>query len=255
VDDNTPVAIVTGAANGIGRAIADRLTADGFRVVIADIDGDAAEKAASELDGAVGVQQDVRDSAAARRVVELALQTFGRIDVLVNNAGTNIHSHPTVEVTEADFDLVIDINLKGTFLTTQAVIPTMQAQRRGRIVNMSSILGLRPVANVATYCASKYAVTGLSESLAAELAEYGITVNTVHPGSVATALHDKVVAGFSALRGISPEETWEMARKAIPLGRYQTVEDVASVVAFLVSPAARDITGSAFKIDGGVGLG
>ncbi|MGP6177696.1 SDR family NAD(P)-dependent oxidoreductase [Microbacterium sp. A196] len=253
MNDDLQVAIVTGAARGIGLAIAQRLTADGFRVVLTDVDGEEVAKQAEALPGAIGLQHDVRDAAAGRAVVEHVLAQFGRIDVLVNNAGTNIHAHPTVEVTEEDFNLVIDVNLKGTFLTTQAVLPTLQ-KGGGRIVNMSSILGLKPVANVATYCASKYAVTGLTQSWAAELAQYDITANSVHPGIVATALHDRVVEGVSALTKMSTDDAWAEFQRSIPLQRFQTVEDVAAVVAFLVSPAAKDITGSEFKIDGGMGV-
>lgn len=253
MNDDHQVAIVTGAARGIGLAIAQRLTADGFRVALTDVDGAEAAKQAENLPGAIGLQHDVRDGAAGRAVAAEVSARFGRIDVLVNNAGTNIHAHPTVEVTEADFNLVMDVNLKGTFMTTQAALPALQ-EAGGRIVNMSSILGLKAVANVATYCASKYAVTGLTQSWAAELAQYDITVNSVHPGIVATALHDRVVEGISALTKMSTDDAWAEFQRSIPLRRFQTVDDVAAVVAFLVSPAARDITGSAFKIDGGMGV-
>ncbi len=252
--DESQVAIVTGAAKGIGLAIAQQLTDDGYRVVLTDVDIVEAQLHADELKGAIAIEHDVRDAASGKRVVDRVLEEFGRIDVLVNNAGTNIHAHSTVEVTEADFDLVIDVNLKGAFLTTQAVLPTLQACKGGRIVNMSSILGLKPVANVATYCASKYAITGLTQSWAAELAPYDITVNSVHPGIVATELHDRVVEGFSSLHHLSADESWETFRTGIPLGRFQTSEDVAAMVSFLVSPAARNITGSAFKVDGGMGV-
>lgn len=251
--DDSQVAVVTGAARGIGLAIAQRLADDGYRVALTDVDADEVVRQAGALSDAIGLQHDVRDSTAGRAMAEEVLDRFGRIDVLVNNAGTNIHVHPTVEVAEDDFNLVVDVNLKGTFFTTQAVLPALQ-ERGGRIVNMSSILGLKPAANVAAYCASKYAITGLTQSLAAELAQYDITVNSVHPGIVATALHDRVVEGVSAMTKLSVDEAWAEFERIIPLHRFQKVEDVAAVVAFLVSPSGKDITGSAFKIDGGMGV-
>ncbi|MFJ9381214.1 SDR family NAD(P)-dependent oxidoreductase [Streptomyces sp. NPDC101455] len=249
-----PVALVTGAAKGIGLAISRRLAADGFAVALSDIDIREAEARAVELPDAVSLEHDVRNPGHARRVVEETLTRYGRIDVLVNNAGTNIHSHPTAEITDEDLDFVLDINLKGTFYSTRAVIPTMQAQKAGRIINMSSVLGLKPAPYVAPYVASKFAVTGLTQSLAAELAKDGITVNSVHPGIVATELHDRVTEGLSRLRGVSLDAATDYFEKEIPLGRYQTVDDVAALVAFLASDAAKDITGSSFKIDGGMGV-
>jgi NAD(P)-dependent dehydrogenase (short-subunit alcohol dehydrogenase family) len=130
----------------------------------------------------------------------------------------------------------------------------MTERKGGRIINMSSILGLKPAPYVAPYVASKFAVSGLTLSLAAELAQHGITVNSVHPGIVPTELHDRVTEGIVKQRGLSTGDAWEWFREGIPLGRFQTVEDVAALVAFLTSDAAKDVTGSSFKIDGGMGV-
>ncbi|MEV0630674.1 SDR family NAD(P)-dependent oxidoreductase [Nonomuraea wenchangensis] len=248
------VAVVTGAAKGIGLAIARRLSDEGFAVVLSDIDVEEVKARAAELQEALAVEHDVRSPEHARRLVEETLSRYGRIDVLVNNAGTNIHSHPTAEITDEDFDFVLDINVKGTFYTTRAVIPVMTERGSGRIINMSSILGLKPAPYVAPYVTSKFAVTGMTLSLAAELAQHGITVNSVHPGIVATALHERVTEGISQLRGLSVGDAWEWFREGIPMGRFQTAEDVAALVAFLASDAAKDVTGSSFKIDGGMGV-
>jgi NAD(P)-dependent dehydrogenase (short-subunit alcohol dehydrogenase family) len=248
------VAVVTGAAKGIGLAIARKLAADGLAVVLSDIDFAEAKARAAELPEALALEHDVRDPDQARRVVAETLARYGAIDVLVNNAGTNIHAHPMAEITDEDFDFVLNINLKGTFYTTRAVIPVMTERKGGRIINMSSILGLKPAPYVAPYVASKFAVSGLTLSLAAELAQHGITVNSVHPGIVPTELHDRVTEGIVKQRGLSTDDAWEWFREGIPLGRFQTAEDVAALVAFLASDAAKDVTGSSFKIDGGMGV-
>jgi NAD(P)-dependent dehydrogenase (short-subunit alcohol dehydrogenase family) len=248
------VALVTGAAKGIGLAVAHRLAADGYALVLTDIDVAEATARAAELPRAVAVEHDVRDPAHAAAVVAVALEEFGTIDVLVNNAGLNIVSKPTAEVTDADLDLVFGVNLFGALYVTRAVIPVMQKAGSGSIVNLSSVLGLKPAPYVSTYVASKYAITGYTNSLAVELAKDGITVNSVHPGIVDTNLHTKVTEGVSALRGITFDEATEFFLSGIPLHRYQTVNDVAAMVSFLVSDGARNITGSNFKVDGGMGL-
>ncbi|WP_327100355.1 SDR family oxidoreductase [Nocardia vinacea] len=247
------VAVITGGANGIGLACAQKLSDEGAKIVIADIDLTAAEKRAEELPtDSLGVQLDVRDSASANELASTVLRKYGRVDVLVNNAGMNIGARNTVDVTDEEYDLLMSINVRGTFTTTRALLPALIEQRGGSIVNMSSICGQRGVALIAAYCASKFAIVGMTKSFAAELAQYDITVNSVHPGIVATDLHDKVVKEFSGLNGLSFEEGWEGFASRIPLGRLQTTEDIGDMVAFLASDKARNITGSEFNVDGGL---
>jgi NAD(P)-dependent dehydrogenase (short-subunit alcohol dehydrogenase family) len=247
------VAVVTGGARGIGLACAQALSAAGARVVLADIDLDEAEKRAVELqDGSIAVRHDVRDAGSARNLVATTLRECGRVDVLVNNAGMNIGARATVDITDDEFDRVLSINCRGVFLTTRAFLPPLIEQRSGRIINMSSIVGQRGIAKVLPYTAAKFAVTGMTQALAAELAPYDITVNSVHPGMVATDLHSIVVSGFSSLQGQTVEEADAAFQAMIPLGRYQSAGDVGEMVAFLASDKGRNITGSAFNVDGGL---
>ena len=247
------VAVVTGGARGIGLACAHKLSAAGARVVLADIDLDEAEKRAVDFENELlAVRHDVRDSESARNLVATTLRRFGQVDILVNNAGMNIGPRPTTEITDDEFDRVMSINAGGVFLTTRAFLPPLIEQRSGRIINMSSIVGQRGVAMVLPYTASKFAVAGMTQSLAGELAPYDITVNSVHPGFVATELHSSVVAAFSRIKGQTVEAGDDEFRAMVPLGRYQTAEDVGEMVAFLASDRARNITGSAFNVDGGL---
>jgi NAD(P)-dependent dehydrogenase (short-subunit alcohol dehydrogenase family) len=164
----------------------------------------------------------------------------------------NIGARNTTDVTDEEFDLLMSINVRGTFTTTRALLPALIEQRGGSIINMSSICGQRGIALIAPYSASKFAIVGMTQSLAAELAQYDITVNSVHPGIVATDLHVKVVEEFSGLKGLSFEDGWDGFLSSIPLGRLQTTEDIGDMVAFLASKKARNITGSAFNVDGGL---
>jgi NAD(P)-dependent dehydrogenase (short-subunit alcohol dehydrogenase family) len=247
------VAVITGGANGIGLACAQKLSDEGANIVIADIDLAAAQKRADELPtDSLGVHLDVRDSASAIELASTVLREYGRVDILVNNAGTNIGARNTTDVTDAEFDLLMSINVRGTFTTTRALLPALIEQRGGSIINMSSICGQRGIALIAPYSASKFAILGMTQSLAAELAPYDITVNSVHPGIVATDLHVKVVKEFSGLKGLSFDDGWDGFLSSIPLGRLQTTEDIGDMVAFLASRKARNITGSAFNVDGGL---
>lgn len=252
-DLNGRVAVVTGAARGIGLACARRLGEEGATVVLADIDGSAAEESAAALPGqALAVAHDVRDAASAQALYAQAVEVHGRVDILVNNAGVGSRPMPAADVTDEEYDRVMNVNARGLFLTTRAFVPGMIEQRGGRIVNISSIIGQKGVAMVLPYVASKFAVVGMTHSLAAELAPHGITVNSVHPGIVETDLHSSVVEGFAALQGVTVEEGWASFREMIPLGRFQTPEDVADMTAFLASDRARNITGAAFNVDGGL---
>ena len=177
------VAVVTGAARGIGLGIAERLNAAGAAVVVADIDGATAEKGAKTLNGrAIAVEHDVRDGESSRRLRQKALDAFGRVDILVNNAGVGPKPGPVQDTTDAEYDRVMNVNARGLFLTTRAFVQGMIDQKSGRIINISSIVGQTGFAMVLPYVASKFAVTGMTHSLASELAPHNITVNSIHPG-------------------------------------------------------------------------
>jgi NAD(P)-dependent dehydrogenase (short-subunit alcohol dehydrogenase family) len=212
------VAVVTGAARGIGLGIAERLSAAGAAVVVADIDGATAEKSAKTLNGkAIAVEHDVRDGESSKCLREKALDAFGRVDILVNNAGVGPKPGPVQNITDEEYDRVMNVNARGLFLTTRAFVQGMIDQKGGRIINISSIVGQTGFAMVLPYVASKFAVTGMTHSLAAELAPHNITVNSIHPGILATDLHSAVVAQFSNLQGQTEEETGLGSRAAFRL--------------------------------------
>jgi 3-oxoacyl-[acyl-carrier protein] reductase len=234
------VAIVTGAASGVGNGIARVLAHEGAAVAIADIDGDAAETAAAELEGAAGFACDVADGAAFETMVAAVAQRFGRIDILAANAGI----YPQVELVDTSgetFDRVMAINVRGALLSMKACVPHMRRGGFGRIVLTSSITG--PIVGqrgMAVYGASKAAMLGYMRSVALELADDAITINAVQPGNVRTP----------GLEALGPELAREMIA-AIPLGRLAEPEDIGWAVRFLASEEAGYITGQAIVLDGG----
>lgn len=250
-------AIVTGAARGIGRGIALCLAAEGVNVVVADL-GDPVRADMDETAAAVRargvraatVDVDVRDIAAVRAMVQKTLEWFGRLDILVNNAGV-VSVAGVAGMDEATWDRIIDTNLKGTFLCSQAVIPHMMERRSGRIVNISSQAGKRGYAGLAHYCASKFGIIGFTQALAFELASANITVNAVCPGEVNTAMWTEHLSRSLALMsGVTPEEAFErFIRERVPLGRPQTPEDIGQAVVFLCR--ADNITGESINVTGG----
>jgi 3-oxoacyl-[acyl-carrier protein] reductase len=239
------VAIVTGSARGIGRAIAETLAARGADVVVADLRAELAAATAQEIAAASGrrvtaIAVDVSDSASVKAMIDKALADFGHIDILVNNAGLT-RDNLIMRMEEADWDLVLGINLKGVFNCSKAIARPMMKQRQGRIINISSVSGLAGQAGQANYSASKAGVIGLTKALARELGSRQITVNAVAPGFIPTDLTKDL-----------PAELKESSLKAIPLGRWGNPEEIAYAVAFLASDEAAYITGHVLSVDGGM---
>lgn len=249
------VALVTGAGQGIGRSIALRLAREGFDIAVLDVNGETARDTSDEVEAigrrAMTLVVDLLEVPAIGRAVESVVQEWGRLDVLVNNAG-NVPITPLMEITEAEWDRVLDLNLKAAFFCLQAAGRPMLAQRGGCIINMTSISGLGPRPDQTHYAAAKAAVISLTTSAALTFAPYGVRVNAVCPGIVDTPLTRQIHVDRGRLAGIPPEES--LARKVahIPLGRIETPDDVAGVVAFLVSPDGAYITGQTIVVDGGI---
>jgi 3alpha(or 20beta)-hydroxysteroid dehydrogenase len=233
------VAIVTGGARGIGEVYVRALRAAGARVVIADVLADQGKALADELgDGVRFIELDVTDEHAWDRAVGAVLDAFGAVDVLVNNAGI-ANAAPIEHFTLEKWNAVIGVNLTGTFLGCRAVVPAMKAAGRGSIVNISSVEGLRGSVRLHGYTASKFAVRGLSKSLAVELGPDGIRVNSIHPGFIVTDMTTRIDAD----------------RLVIPLGRSGAPGDLAGAVVFLASDASAYLTGTEIVVDGGMTAG
>jgi meso-butanediol dehydrogenase/(S,S)-butanediol dehydrogenase/diacetyl reductase len=255
------VVLITGAARGIGAAAARRLAADGARVVVADLDGPGVQKLAAELDG-VPIQADVTRAEDVARMIDEPYRRWGRLDVLFNNAGV-IRVQPLVDVTEAEWDRVLDVNLKAVFFVLQAAARRMKAQPpmagselRGKLIQTASIAGYRGGNHLTTpYSASKAGVISLTRSAAQALAPDRITSNCVCPGAVDTAMWEQLDRELATLHGLAPREAWKRRIAGIPLGRPEKAEDVAGVVAFLAGPDSDYMTGQALKIDGGLVMG
>lgn len=265
------VALVTGAGRkgGIGESVAKRLARDGAHIVVGDICAPPTELAhagsgrweelesiAGEI-GELGVQSlplrvDVTDAASVEAIIAATQHAFGRLDILVNNAGAAIGPSPVLQMAEEAWRRTLEINATGTFLCSKYALPLMIAGGRGgRVINMSSLAAERPKPYVSAYAASKAAVVALTQSMAQEVAEFGITVNAVLPGDVDTALKQWGLQLEAMIMGLPYEEVMAAAVAKVPLGRFAVPEDVAHLVAFLVSDEASFITGQAYKLTGG----
>ena len=243
------VALVTGGASGIGAGIARVLAARGARVAIGDLDpGAAAAAAAGLLGGGLGLRLDVTDRASTDAAVGQVEERLGPVDVLVNNAGVS-NVAPFLEITDQDWDRLMNVNLRGVLIVTQRVLAAMRERRSGRVINISSMAGKEGFPNLAHYCATKFGVIGLTQALAKEVASYNVTVNAICPGVVRTPLWDDPAAGI--LRDLDGEKGWQAFVDGIPLGRPQTVEDIGNACAYLASDLAANITGEALNVSGG----
>jgi NAD(P)-dependent dehydrogenase (short-subunit alcohol dehydrogenase family) len=238
-------AIVTGGGNGIGRACAEAFAAEGAAVAVADLDRDAGSAVVRAIEAAGGraifIETDVGDGAQARRLVERTLAAYGRLDVLINNAGI-IKTAEFLEISEADFDAVLRVNLKGVFLVGQAAARAMVGRGKGAIVNMSSANAVLAIGNQVPYVTSKGAVNQLTKVMALALADKGIRVNAIGPGSILTDLLKVVMSDEAARRRI-------LSRT--PMGRCGEPAEIAKVALFLASDEASYITGQTIYPDGG----
>lgn len=248
-------ALVTGAATGIGRAIATALAAQGVRVAIADIDDAAADAAADAIGGgAIGLRMDVTDRESVQDGFAEMLDRLGGCEICVANAGVST-MRPALDLTDEEWDFNFSVNARGVFLTNQVTARHFVAQGTGCIVNTASLAAKVGAPLLAHYSASKFAVLGWTQALARELAPQGIRVNAVCPGFVRTSMQDREVAWEAQLRGITPDEVIADYIRQTPLGRLETPEDVAGVAVFLCSDGARFMTGQGINVTGGVYMG
>jgi 3-oxoacyl-[acyl-carrier protein] reductase len=238
------VALITGAAQGIGKSVALLLAQNGADIVVSDINFEKAEETAKEIESigskAIAIKVDVANLKDVERMVESILEKFGKIDILVNNAGIT-RDKLILRMTEEDWDAVLNVNLKGTFNCTKAVVRHMAKQRSGKIVSIASVVGEMGNAGQVNYSASKAGVIGLTKTIAREFAQRRINVNAIAPGYIETPMTE-----------VLPEKVKEELKRLIPMERLGKPEDVAEAVLFLVSEESNYITGQVLNVNGGI---
>jgi NAD(P)-dependent dehydrogenase (short-subunit alcohol dehydrogenase family) len=249
VDLSGQVALVTGAARGIGQAIADALARNGARVFYTDLDLEEAARSASAWPAATAAAMDVTDEAQIQAVIDDIVRECGRIDILVNNAGVNTLAHrvPIDQFPRQEWDRIVGVDLTGLYLVSKAVAAIMRRQRSGRIINIASIAGLVPLRLQSPFVAAKAAVVNLTKSMAIELGAEGILVNVIAPGSILTEGTKQLFYGPDG----KFRESVNRMLSHIPLGRPGTVEEVAHAALFLASPEASYMNGAVLTVDGG----
>jgi len=249
VDLSGQVALVTGAARGIGQAIADALARNGARVFYTDVDLEEAARSASAWPAATAAAMDVTDEAQIQAVTDAIVGECGRIDILVNNAGVNTLAHrvPIDQFPRQEWDRIVGVDLTGLYLVSKAVTAIMRRQRSGRIINIASIAGLVPLRLQSPFVAAKAAVVNLTKSMAIELGAEGILVNVIAPGSILTEGTKQLFYGQDG----KFRDSVNRMLSHIPLGRPGTVEEVAHAVLFLAAPEASYMNGSVLTVDGG----
>ncbi len=261
------VAIVTGGGGGLGEGISLCLAREGANVIVSDLKLDLAEKVADKVRAqgrkALALKTDVRIKKDCQALIDNTLKEMSRIDILVCNAGVvglqyRNKSEPFIveSITEEDWDMTIDVNLKGTFLCIQAAVPYFKEQKRGRIINIASIAGRKGVPFIPHYCATKAGIIVFAQGIALQLAPYNVTVNTICPGLVPSPMWDELAQHLGksdpSLKGMSNDQVFDiMIKNMVPLGRPQTSEDIGNAVVFLSSDNAKNITGQALNVDGG----
>jgi NAD(P)-dependent dehydrogenase (short-subunit alcohol dehydrogenase family) len=252
MDFNGKVAVITGAANGIGRAAALAFAARGAKVLVVDKDGAGAERSVAAIRQQGGQARaqvaDVTKSADVQAYVKAALDGYGRIDCFFNNAGVEGKLAQIADYDEAIFDEVIAVNVKGVFLGLRHVLPVLLQQESGAVVNTASVAGLVGTPGLSAYVASKHAVLGITKCAAGEAARSGVRVNAVCPGPIDTRM---IHALESQINPSDPSTVTQRYQASIPIGRYGTAEEVANVVLFLCSDLAGNITGAHYVVDGG----
>lgn len=262
------VAIVTGGGGGLGEGICLCLAREGAHVVVSDVKLALAEKVAAKVRElgrqSLAIATDVRMADQCQELMDVSLREMGRVDILVCGAGVggfefrkDSDAPPTIEnISEEDWDLTIDVNLKGVFLCNRAVAPHFKEQQAGKIINISSVGGRKGIDWIAHYSASKAGVIVLTQSVALQLAPYGVNVNTVCPGVIRTPMWDTgamvLSKSYPPFQGMSPDEVFQaVVQTMIPMARPQTPEDIGNTVVFLASEEAKEITGQAINVDGG----
>jgi NAD(P)-dependent dehydrogenase (short-subunit alcohol dehydrogenase family) len=242
--------LITAGAGGIGLATAKAFSEQGARIHIADINADAVKAAVDSIPNVTGTVADLSKPEDIDRVFEDVARELGGLDTLVNNAGIAGPTSPITEYPDADFDMVLSINLRATFGVTKRAVPLLKESSMASIITMSSVAGRYGYPNRVGYSTTKFALVGFAKSLAIELGEFGITSNTIHPGAVNGPRMEKVLEGRAALSGKSVEEERENALKNQSIKGFVDAEDIAQLILFVSGPHARKISGQALPIDG-----
>lgn len=258
VKEMSKVAVITGGAQGIGKGIAERLGNDGFNIVISDMNIELAQQTVEEFKSkdihAIAVKGDVSKQEDQFALVSEAVEQFGSVDVFINNAGID-QVQAVEDITPENLEKIFNVNVFGTTYGIQAAAKQMKKQEKGgKIINACSIAGKTAFNLLGAYSATKFAVHGLTQVAAKELAQFKITVNAYCPGIVGTGMWDRIDAGMVEYMGLKPGEAWQQNVDTIPLERSQTPEDVANLVSYLASEGSDYMTGQAINIDGGIEL-